>query len=1662
MKIIAQHRALIAFAVAGLVVAAAQAEPGDPETIWGWQPSPAVGEAVPPLPPPSTYPVQLLLDDDTSDGAFGVAGQTARQFLWFNRFTPAAGFHLDQVWVLFPSGANMAVGGAVQIAIYEDPDGDPTNGANLIASFNDTIQAADDNTFSIYGVPGSPVIPGGSDLLVGVVPRFITSGVTPPTFPAAMDTTATQSRSWVAAWTTDPPDPPVLVPLPDQTLSLVDVFVPGGGNFMIRAFGTSQSVTEIPTLGGIGLVALALALVAAGAVLLRRRSARSSGGAGAALGLLFLALATPAGAVTVDTFTAVQGAVSDPGGASSSVTGVAGDPIGTRRGMVVDLLTGAGPTTASVAGGNLVLTVTNTTPDSRGEVLVSWDGDTNPLVLAPTGLSNADLTAGNATGFLLDFVSTTVVTEIEITVYEDAANFSRAVRRVAIGGVQSVRIPFAEFRIAGGTGAVFSSVGAIEMTLRSGEGTATLSAVTTTAPTVGATKVDTLNVVDVDGDTRVDPGDRLRYTVTITNTGNQALAADLTDTISGNTTLVAGTVSSTPVAHNDQYGWFGNVTLNVDGVTSHPLLLANDADADGDDVDVQSVVSPTAAGGTVTLDDAETGEFTYTPPAGFKGVDSFSYTINDGESHTATATAYVHLEGIVWFVDNACTVGCGAGTQSSPFQTLPAAETPSGDNDIIYVRTGLAAYDTGPANGFTMDVDEQLLGEGVALVLGGTTIVPVGTPPTLTNNDGTPGRGLTLAGTGVGTDTVRGLTIGVTGAAKIFGSAFGTFASDTVTLNGNGQALHLVNGVLASTFASITSGSSALSGITLQQVSGTLTATGGTSITNPTTQGILVDQSTASVAFGNTSITGTGTDRISLQNNSAGTRTFGTLTTTGGTGVGFLHAVGGGTTTVTGATSITNPGGIGISIASSTTAVTFASTTINKGASAGTGVSLAGNSGTTTFSNLAVTTSNGTGILASTSPLSLGGTGSTVAATGGPALDLTTVNLGAGATFTSVSSTGSAGKGMNLDTLTGSLTMNAGSIATPAGIAFDLNAGAGNVTYTGAISNVANALLIDITGRTGGTVNLSGNLSSITLGDGINVASNTGGTINFSGGTKTLNTVAAPAVTLATNTGATINFTGGGLAITTTSGAGFKATGGATAITVQGTGNTISSTTGTALEVTSTTIGGSGLTFQSISSNGAASGIVLSSTGSSGGLTVTGNSAGSCGGTVGSGPPASAAPTTAPATGDCTGGTIQASSGPGISLANTSNVSLTRMWVLNSGDDGIQGTNVTNFQLTSSLLDNNGNALDDNNIDFGGNSSLTPDGLRGTGAVTNSTLRNGYDRGLSIRNINGAALAPFTVTGSQIRGRAAENNNNDGILFEALGTASITGTVSGSFFAANKGDHFQAAGVNSGTLTVTFLNNTLTGGHSSALGQGITINAATGVAFGGWTGQITYDVNGNNINGAISNGVSVVQGTSGATGAFIGKVRNNVIGTSGVLLSCSTQAAGIYIDARGNGTHTSAVTDNTIRQCLDRGMLSEAGDGDSVLNLTVTGNTVAELVDPLAREAFATNYGITSSNVFSNIDSNTVCLQLGGAGALANNLTHGPGAPDDFRLRKRFEATVRLPGYAGGTGQDATSLGQVVAFIQGQNTGSAGEPGSATASGTGGGYTGGAACPTPP
>ncbi|MCH8241892.1 MAG: DUF11 domain-containing protein [Planctomycetes bacterium] len=96
-------------------------------------------------------------------------------------------------------------------------------------------------------------------------------------------------------------------------------------------------------------------------------------------------------------------------------------------------------------------------------------------------------------------------------------------------------------------------------------------------PNVDARKTGVLTD-DVDGDGFADPGDTITYTVIISNTGNMdATDVSFSDTIDANSTLVGGSVKTTPLALDDNYNVTGNVQISVPA----PGVLGNDFDPDG-------------------------------------------------------------------------------------------------------------------------------------------------------------------------------------------------------------------------------------------------------------------------------------------------------------------------------------------------------------------------------------------------------------------------------------------------------------------------------------------------------------------------------------------------------------------------------------------------------------------------------------------------------------------------------------------------------------------------------------------------------------------------------------------------------------------------------------------------------------------------------------------------------------------------------------------------------------------------------------------------------------------------------------------------------------------------------------------------------------------------
>ena len=161
----------------------------------------------------------------------------------------------------------------------------------------------------------------------------------------------------------------------------------------------------------------------------------------------------------------------------------------------------------------------------------------------------------------------------------------------------------------------------------------------------------------------------------------------------------------------------------------------------------------------------------------------------------------------------------------------------------------------------------------------------------------------------------------------------------------------------------------------------------------------------------------------------------------------------------------------------------------------------------------------------------------------------------------------------------------------------------------------------------------------------------------------------------------------------------------------------------------------------------------------------------------------------------------------------------------------------------------------------------------------------------------------------------------------------------------------------------------------------------------------------------------------------------------------------------GLGTTTVAVIGNTIRQWTNPyGMEFKIGDTSPTLNATVTGNTLKEPNLVPVGASILPLEGVKLDAGLANLNAPSVCFDFGGAGVLRNDIVgsgYAAGSTGDFRIRQRFNSTVRLPGYGGA----ATDTAAVISYIQGRNNA---PTGSATASSPpGGGFIGGAACTQP-
>lgn len=583
----------------------------------------------------------------------------------------------------------------------------------------------------------------------------------------------------------------------------------------------------------------------------------------------------------------------------------------------------------------------------------------------------------------------------------------------------------------------------------------------------------------------------------------------------------------------------------------------------------------------------------------------------------------------------------------------------------------------------TVTFDSDTATAGIQQVTGGNTTI--GDLVTTTNITG---DGLVLNnvlgdiafGTlNIGNDNGTGLYIR-DAAGKVGSFAF-TNTSGSINTT-NGAAMDIDPVTMNSTFASVKStnangqGASTLgTGINLDTIAGSVTINAG-SITGATGDSFRVNGGTGSVTYsGNITHTTAGKAAVSIGGgHNTGTVTFntGTISATDGTGLQFDNADG--TYNFTGTTTL-NGGNAGVDILNGS-AGTFAfgtGTTITS--PTGTAFNVDSSSANVTYSGNITQANNSS--LVSISNESAGTitfqTG-TLGATNGNGIQLSNVDSTVNFNGTTTLNGGDAG----IDIISGSsgtITFGTGTTVTnPSGLPYNEDTSTANVTFNGSITKTSSSnSAININAKTGGTTSFNGLVTATTgATNAISLTSNSGGTINFGNTSGTSNITTTSGNGFNFTGGGTLNVTGNNYVVSSTSGTGFNATAGT--VTATGTGNTVASTTGRAVNINGATIGGSGVTFRSVSANGGStSAILLNGTGA-GNFTVTGD------GTAAAGAQG----------GNASGGTIQNITGAdAISLNNVSGiVSLKSMSILNitagsdasdakqtlSGVDAIQGT----------------------------------------------------------------------------------------------------------------------------------------------------------------------------------------------------------------------------------------------------------------------------------------------------------------------------------------------------------------------------------------------------
>ncbi len=242
-----------------------------------------------------------------------------------------------------------------------------------------------------------------------------------------------------------------------------------------------------------------------------------------------------------------------------------------------------------------------------------------------------------------------------------------------------------------------------------------------------------------------------------------------------------------PTVLADSYG------VNVNGFLSASAasgLLANDTGFNASTHRLESYDTVSQYGAVVLV--AADGSFSYDPPPGFKGVDSFAYSVRNAFGANRAVVSIDVSGETVWFVDDSVAAG-GDGTFNAPFNNLASLNGSSGAGDADAAGDTIFVYAGTYSVEFDVEAGQTLMGHSEGLDLVGTgNDISASTAPILNNSGTFPIVELFGAGA-----TVRGFVINNSNSYAIQGASVSNFTLANIDINAGATATGgiLLNGV---------------------------------------------------------------------------------------------------------------------------------------------------------------------------------------------------------------------------------------------------------------------------------------------------------------------------------------------------------------------------------------------------------------------------------------------------------------------------------------------------------------------------------------------------------------------------------------------------------------------------------------------------------------------------------------------------------------------------------------------------------------------------------------------------------------------------------------------------------------------------------------------------